>query len=150
MTQIKKEVGMKTITGIILGGLLILMLGVAQAQFVGPGLTNVVTVKSILDKPVDDMFVTLKGYIIQKLSHDKYLFKDNSGEIRVDIDEKYFPYGTPITTQTVVMIKGEVDKDFMTSPEIEVKQLEIVPSGRDASSVKEKSKYWQTDGSRRL
>ena len=125
-------------------GLLVMALGAATAQFIGPGTSDIVTVKSVLDRPVDDMFVTLKGYIVKKISHDKYIFKDNTGEIRVDIDEKYFPYGTPITAQTLVMIQGEVDKDFMTSPEIEVKQFVIVPIAApvagDASPGKEKSK----------
>lgn len=129
---------------LFLFGLLVMALGAATAQFIGPGTSDIMTVKSVLDRPVDDMFVTLKGYIVKKISHDKYIFKDNTGEIRVDIDEKYFPYGTPITAQTLVMIQGEVDKDFMTSPEIEVKQFVIVPVAApvagDASPGKEKSK----------
>lgn len=129
---------------LFLFGLFVMATGAATAQFIGPGTSDIMTVKSVLDRPVDDMFVTLKGYIVKKISHDKYIFKDNTGEIRVDIDEKYFPYGTPITAQTLVMIQGEVDKDFMTSPEIEVKQFVIVPVAApvagDASPGKEKSK----------
>ena len=118
---------------LLLFGLLVMAMGTATAQFVGPGTSDMVTVKSILDRPVDDMFVALKGYIVRKISHDKYIFKDHTGEIRVDIDEKYFPYGTPVTTQTLVLIKGEVDKEFMILPAGSRNRPENGPSNRPPS-----------------
>lgn len=72
----------------------------------------------------DDSFVTLTGSIVSQIDDDDYIFRDNTGEIRVDIDRKYMPAET-ITPQTRLRISGEVDKDF-GKVEIDVKRVEIV------------------------
>ena len=50
---------------------------------------------------------------------------DNTGEILVDIDDKYF-MGRTVTPQNLVRISGEVDKEFAERTKIDVKQLEIL------------------------
>lgn len=103
-------------------------------QFVSTEQTNPTSVKAVLQNPVDDMVVTLRGHIIKKISHDKYIFADSTGQIRIDIDDKYFPYGTPISPTTLVEISGEIDKEFMSSPEVDVKKMIVVlSSGKDTS-----------------
>jgi len=78
------------------------------------------------------MWVTLRGHILKKISHDKYIFADSTGQIRIDIDDKYFPYGTPISPTTLVEITGEIDKEFMSSPEVDVKKIIVVsPAEKD-------------------
>ena len=42
------------------------------------------------------------------------------------MDAKYF-LATPISDKTKVQITGEVEKEFMSSPEIDVKGLVILP-----------------------
>ena len=50
----------------------------------------------------------------------------------VDVDDRYFPYGIPITPATFVEISGEIDKEFMSSPEVDVKKMIVVlPSDKD-------------------
>lgn len=83
------------------------------------------SVKSVLAKPVDDQFVALKGHLLKQLSSDKYLFSDGTGEIRVEIDNDLFP-SQPINDKTLIEIRGEVEKDFMESPEIDVDRLIIL------------------------
>lgn len=101
-------------------------------QFVSTEHTNPTSVKAVLQNPVDDMWVTLRGHIIKKISHDKYIFADSTGQIRIDVDDKYFPYGTPINPTTLVEITGEIDKEFMSSPEVDVKKIIVVPpSGKN-------------------
>lgn len=68
----------------------------------------------------------LEGYLVKKVGAKKYLFSDGSAEIRVEIDRRHFP-STPITEKTKVRIRGEVEKDFLKSPEIDVDDLAIVP-----------------------
>ena len=100
---------------------------VAQAQYVGPSTTtNYKNVAEILKNPVDDTVVVLSGHLLRKVGKEKYIFSDGSAEIRVEVGAKYFP-PTPISEKTKVQIRGEVEKEFMSSPEIDVKGLVILP-----------------------
>lgn len=106
--------------------ILVGVFGIAHAQYVGPGQgTNLTTVAEVLKNPVDDQEVLLRGKITRKLKKEHYEFKDDTGAIRVEIDDKYF-YNLKVTDKTVVEIYGEVEKDFMQSPEIDVKRLTII------------------------
>ncbi|MDR1311942.1 MAG: NirD/YgiW/YdeI family stress tolerance protein, partial [Burkholderiaceae bacterium] len=55
----------------------------AQGGFAGPG-PSVVTVEQSKSMP-DDSHVTLHGNIVQHLGKDKYLFRDATGSITVEI-----------------------------------------------------------------
>jgi len=104
----------------------------ASGQFVGPGSPSSVDVKSVLANPVDDMWVTLKGHILQRVGRDKYTFSDGTGQIRVDVDDKYFPHGVSITPKTYIQISGKVDVEYYRSPEIDVKNIVVLPEGEGA------------------
>lgn len=79
----------------------------------------------VLGKPVDDQRVTLRGKIVRQVSGDKYIFSDGRREIRVDIDQKYLPQ-EPFGSDSMLVIKGEVEKDFLESPEIDVDSVTVV------------------------
>lgn len=100
----------------------------ANADFVGKNgneSTQYNTVKSILANPVDDRLVTLTGHITEKIRHEKYLFTDGTETIRLDIDDKKFP-SVPVDESTTIKIYGDVEKEFLESPEIDVDYVEIV------------------------
>lgn len=98
----------------------------AHAQYSGPGAKpETTTVEQILKKPVDDKDVTLKGKLTKKVGSEKYLFSDNTGEIRVEIDSEDFPK-VAVDDKTTIEITGEVEKDFMETPEIDVDTLTII------------------------
>lgn len=98
----------------------------ASAQYVGP--TTQVTITSIaqvLKNPVDDQPVVLRGHIVKKVGNEKYLFSDGTSEIRVDIDDKHF-VNMKVDAKAKVEIRGEVEKDFMETPEIDVDAMTLV------------------------
>lgn len=98
----------------------------ALAQYAGPGAQPAATsVQAILDKPVDDQHVTLRGKIVRQVKSDEYIFSDGKAEIRVEIDQHLLP-ATPFDASTVVEIIGEVEKDTLQAPEIDVRSLRIV------------------------
>ncbi|MBE3025766.1 hypothetical protein GQ37_000730 [Janthinobacterium sp. BJB1] len=101
--------------------------GGAQAQFVGPsvGPDAPKTVAAVLKNPVDDQAVVLRGHLLRKVGNEKYTFSDGTAEIRVEIDNKVF-MNRKIDARTLVEIRGEVEKDFMESPEIDVDVLTVV------------------------
>ena len=69
--------------------------------------------------------MVLKGYLVEQLSSDKYRFSDGKNEIRVEIDRKRLP-ARPLDASTRIEIRGKVEKDFLQSPEIDVKALTVI------------------------
>lgn len=101
---------------------LVLAAPVSAQQTVVPAAPTYHSVAEVLKNPIDDIPVTLEGSIVKKLAKEKYLFTDGSGEIRIEIENEDLP-ATPITDNMRVRISGEVEKDFLVSPEIEVDRV---------------------------
>jgi uncharacterized protein (TIGR00156 family) len=98
----------------------------ASAQYFGPGAQGASNnVKAVLDNPVDDQVVVLRGNLTSQIGAEKYMFSDGSGQIRVEVDDDVFPRHR-IGRETVVELYGEVEKDFMQNPEIDVDRVLIV------------------------
>lgn len=117
--------------------LLALLAMPAQAAFYGPGTSEggfkgptvgveVTTVKQALESK-DDTAVLLTGSITGRKagSDDKYIFKDATGEMTVDIDKKVF-VGRTVTPENTVKLSGKVDKDMLEPAKVDVKVLEIL------------------------
>lgn len=83
------------------------------------------TVAQILQDTKDDQRVTLRGQITAKLSDEKFIFNDGSGEIQLEIDDDLTKV-TPITPPVEVEIIGEVDKGLVSDTEIDVKSFTLV------------------------
>lgn len=94
----------------------------SQGRFKGPTFdpTSIAKAKSLRD----DSWVVLEGNIIKQVGHELYEFKDNSGSVYVDIDDKIW-LGQTVTPTDKVRIEGEVDKDW-NSIEIDAKTIYIV------------------------
>lgn len=111
---------MKKILNLRLSVLLTLCLaGAAHAQYTGPSGVPLVTVAHLLKAGTANQQVMLQGVLLRKVGHEKYDFSDSTGTIRVEIDDKIFPR-EPIDDKARIEIHGEIEKDFMTSPEIDV------------------------------
>jgi len=103
----------------------LMVVGNATAQYVGPGATAMPgSVAEVLKDPVDDRKVLLRGKLLKKVSSDKYLFSDGTGEIRVEIDDDLFR-GIKVSETSVVEIYGEIEKDFLSDPEIDVRRIVV-------------------------
>ncbi len=111
---------------IILSGALALAIPtVVQAQYVGPSTHKAaLSVAEILKNPVDDQIVVLRGNLLKKVGNEKYLFSDGTGEIRVEIEAEDFPI-QKIDDKTLIVIRGEVENEFLKSPEIDVEMISI-------------------------
>lgn len=104
-----------------------LLPGLAWAQYIGPGTVRPPgSLTELLKAPVDGQGVQLRGRLLQQLNSDKYLFSDGKSQIRVEIKSSVFPKQA-IDDQTEIDILGEVEKDFMETPEIDVERVEVVP-----------------------
>jgi uncharacterized protein (TIGR00156 family) len=96
--------------------------GQREGGFSGPGLE--VSQAAEASKLRDDSYVILRGNVIRQLGEDKYVFRDSSGEINLDIDRDKWR-GQIVSPETVVEIKGEIDKDW-NSVEVDVDRLVVV------------------------
>lgn len=96
--------------------------GYSQGGFKGPtpGVASVAQVKT----QRDDSWVVLEGNIIRQVGHELYEFKDATGTIYVDIDDKRW-MGQTLSPTDKVRIEGEVDKDW-NSVEIDVKTVRVL------------------------
>ncbi|MEY3873012.1 MAG: hypothetical protein RLZZ296_2007 [Pseudomonadota bacterium] len=86
--------------------------------FTGP--VNVVTVEHAKSLK-DDAKVTLQGTIQSHIGGENYIFKDASGTVEVEIDNRRW-VGQTVSATDRVELFGEVDKDW-NSVKIDVKRL---------------------------
>ncbi|AOM39488.1 YgiW/YdeI family stress tolerance OB fold protein [Xenorhabdus hominickii] len=93
-----------------------------QGGFKGPtsDLISVSQAKSLRD----DAWIILEGNIVKQAGHELYEFRDSSGIVYVDIDDKRW-LGQTVTPTDKVRIEGEVDKDW-NSVKIDVKTIRVV------------------------
>ena len=82
----------------------------ALANFTGPNAVNTNTVQGALNAR-DEAPVVLTGNITQALGNEIYMFKDATGEIRIEIDAEDFHQQT-VSPQDTVTIHGEVDNEW--------------------------------------
>ncbi|WP_199454590.1 YgiW/YdeI family stress tolerance OB fold protein [Vibrio owensii] len=106
---------------LILASMLALLSGSALAAFTGPETAAINTVKEA-QKAADDIYVLLTGNIVQALGNETYLFKDNTGEIQVEIDNEDW-MGQDVSPKDQVAIRGEVDSEW-TKTQIEVDTIQ--------------------------
>lgn len=96
----------------------------AQGGFKGPGLASGVISVAQAKTLRDDAWVVLEGNIVRQVGRKLYEFRDNSGTIYVDIDDRYW-MGQNVSPTDKVRIEGEVDKDW-NSVEIDVKRITLI------------------------
>lgn len=96
----------------------------AQAQFVG-GPSTTITVKQLVDMGRDDQLVTLEGYLVEQVKHEKYTFRDATGTVLVEIDDEVF-MGQRVDPKTKVRLEGEFEKDMLEKDEVDVHKLTII------------------------
>ena len=96
----------------------------AFAGFDGPrGMPKEVTVDSISDMK-DETIVIIKGYLVKQINRGHYLFKDDTGNVEVDIKGQVFR-GANVTPETQIRLRGEVEKDLFKAATVDVDYLEI-------------------------
>ncbi|MBP6345216.1 YgiW/YdeI family stress tolerance OB fold protein [Neisseriaceae bacterium CLB008] len=101
----------------------------AFAQYTGPSNLagdQVTTVKQILANGKDDQYVTVKGKIIRQVRKEHYVFSDGTGQLNIELDQKYLPVGQTFNDKTTVVLSGELEKDWHQPIELDVKHMRIM------------------------
>jgi uncharacterized protein (TIGR00156 family) len=101
-----------------------LLAATAMAQFTGPSASGrPATVAEARDARLGS-YVTLTGHIVNHQRSDYFTFRDDSGEIRVEIEPGVFG-GRKVGPDTRVRLLGEVDRGI-AGRYIWVKSLEVL------------------------
>lgn len=80
----------------------------AAAQFTGPAVEGrQVTVQEV-GLMLPGRYVTVVGHVVAHQREDYYLFRDGTGEMRVQIEDNVWR-GRPVNPQTRVRLQGEID-----------------------------------------
>lgn len=90
--------------------------------FQGPGIAPS-TVAQALEMS-DETAVVLVGTIEKSLGNEKYLFKDTTGTVTIEVDNEDWK-GLNVAPKDVIEIKGEVDKEMMKDVKIDVDMVTL-------------------------
>lgn len=85
-----------------------------------------ITVEQAKQMP-DDAWVTLQGNIVKQIGDEDYVFQDSTGQINVEIDQKYWR-GITINPTDLVQITGEVETHRFKPVDIDVKNIQVISS----------------------
>lgn len=94
----------------------------SQGGFTGPA-ASPATVKAVQEMK-DDAWVRLEGHIEQRTGDERYLFRDNTGTMTVEIDDKRWA-GQNVAPTDKVQLEGEVEKEW-SKVEVDVKSVKKV------------------------
>lgn len=91
--------------------------------FQGPSKDNASVADAL--KMNDDTPVVLRGKIEKSLGGEKYQFNDGTGVIVVEIDDDEWN-GVVVKPENTVELRGEIDKEMMQTPEVDVEAVILV------------------------
>jgi len=96
----------------------------AIAQFTGPSATGQPSTVAEVQKANWGSYVILTGNIVEHQRQDYFTFRDQTGDIRVEIEVGTWQ-GRPVNPQTRVRLLGEVDRG-VTGRYVWVKSLDVI------------------------
>ena len=111
---------------IILGGVCVATTKIDNNNSNSPFLEEKIIQIKDLNSSYDDKYITLKGYIVEKLSGEEFLFKDETGKIHIEIDRDEQYLLKNVNSDTFVEISGEYDNNTFEPNKIEIKNLKII------------------------
>ena len=83
------------------------------------------TVEEILRSSEDEELVKISGEIVQQVKGKVYLFRGQTGDIKIVIDDSAIP-DKGVLFESPVQIKGEIDNPVDRAPRIEVDTIQYV------------------------
>jgi uncharacterized protein (TIGR00156 family) len=84
---------------------------------------NIITIAQA-KKMKDDEWVVLEGSIKNRINSKKYRFADKTGAITIKIEEDEWR-GQKVGPDDIVIIYGEIDKDFGQEIKVDVERIEL-------------------------
>lgn len=98
----------------------------AHAQYAGPSALTTTTVKDLVANGKDDQHVQLQGRIVKHIGGEDYEFADATGTIRVEIDDKLWAAGRPVTDKNEVKVTGEFERKWSGRLKVDADRIEVL------------------------
>lgn len=98
----------------------------AAAQFTGPSARGQAMTAAAAAEARTGTYVTLTGRIEAHLREDYFSFRDDSGAVRVEIENDVWQ-GRPVSPETRVRLVGEVDRGIGGGVYVWISALDILP-----------------------
>lgn len=96
----------------------------AKGGFVGNGQqVSVITTIAQALKARDDEPVQLTGTIISQIDNDEFIFRDSTGEIKIDVDDKAWQ-GQNVGFNDKITVYGKVDKETIGKNSVDVYRVQ--------------------------
>lgn len=96
----------------------------AFAAYNGPGANNHVKTAAQARDAKDDTPVELTGHLVKRLGDEKYLFRDMTGDVEVEIDDALWR-DIEVSSDTTVTLRGAVDDEWQ-GIEIEIDSIDLI------------------------
>jgi uncharacterized protein (TIGR00156 family) len=108
----------------------------ALAGYTGPQdmPKTLTTVTEVREYYVDDYEATLTGHIVKRVGHDKFIFRDGTGTLRLEIEADVMP-AADFDDKSLVRVTGEIDAKILDNPVLDVSRLEILPRAGTAPAA---------------
>ena len=90
--------------------------------YYGPSKVTVAQAKTMWD----DSEVILEGQLGKRLTHEHFVFRDETGEMVIELDDDWYRYQNTIKSGQKARIYGEVDAHGRGNASIEVDHIEII------------------------
>lgn len=115
---------------IIVATMFLLSAGLVNAQFTGPVADrSELTVEEAAEARVGT-YAMVTGHIINQLGEDYYTFKDDTGEIRVEISPNLWR-NQAVNPDTLVRMQVEVDTNIFGRRYLWVESIEVLEENDD-------------------
>jgi len=100
--------------------------------------SDITTIDFIKNNAKDNALFTVQGVLTKRLSEDKYMFKDSTGEMKIEIERSAMKEmgltRMPINTKMTLQVK--VDKEFIKDTKLEVFEItEIASATNDGKAI---------------
>lgn len=95
------------------------------AQFTGPTIATEVSTVEEVSFLAANTYVTVVGNIVAHIREDYYLFRDETGEIRVEIENSVWQ-NRAISPDTAIRLVAEVDQNSLGLRYLWIASLEIL------------------------
>ena len=98
-----------------------------KSGFVGPQAEPQMVSVAEAKNMNDEARILIKGHIVSALGDEDYMFKDDSGSIKVEIDEDLWR-GITVKPEDKVEILGEVDRHLQKETSVDAEAIAVVPA----------------------
>ncbi|WP_291010729.1 NirD/YgiW/YdeI family stress tolerance protein [Hydrogenophaga sp.] len=97
----------------------------AWAQFTGPAATGTASTVAQAQAARINSYVTVTGHIVNHLRENYYTFRDNTGDMRIEIEQPVWK-NRQVGPDTLVRLQAEVDVGLGGNRYLWVESLQIV------------------------